>query len=367
MLHAVIMAGGSGSRLWPASRNERPKQFLALADERPLILSTVERLYGLVDPERMLIVTGEAMAPMARQTLPHLPREAILAEPAARNTAPCIGLAALRLLHDDPEAVMVVLPADHVIEPEPSFRDALGQAVALVEEDARRLVTLGIWPTYPSTSYGYIEREEPLSTPAAQRAQLKSYRVAQFHEKPPREKAEAMLRSKRFSWNAGIFVWKASTILEAIAEYEPELGEHLEAIARAQGQPDFAEVLREHFLAMKSISIDYAVMERWPSIVLIDAPFQWDDLGTWRSVERLHAGEEDASGNLLLSEKVLAIDASGNVVRSEDPEHLLAILGVENLIVIHTPEATLIAHRDAEESVREVMTQLKARGWERYL
>jgi mannose-1-phosphate guanylyltransferase len=367
MLHAVIMAGGSGSRLWPASRKERPKQFLALEDERPLILATVERLYRLVDPDRMLIVTGREMAPRARQALPHLSREAILVEPAARNTAPCIALAALRLLRDDPDAVMIVLPSDHVIRPEEEFRETLRLAADLVEEDPRRLITLGVRPTYPSTSYGYIEREESLSSPVAEEANFSSFTVRKFHEKPPREKAEEMLQAGRFSWNAGIFVWKASTILEAIAEYEPEIAVHVEAIRQAQDEANFEEVLHEHFPAMKSISIDYAVLERSPSIVVIDAPFQWDDLGTWRSVQRLHSGEEDESGNLLLSEKVLAIDARGNVVRSDAPDHLVALLGVEDLIVVHTPEATLIAHRDSEESVREIMKQLKDRGWESYL
>ena len=289
MLHAVIMAGGSGTRFWPASRKERPKQLLALSGERTMLQSTVDRLEGLVPPERLRIATTARLVDPIAEQLPDVARDAILVEPCKRDTAPAIGLAAVHLLRDDPDAVMAVMPSDHVIRPPETFRAALETARDLVQEDPSRLVTFGIRPTYPAESFGYIERGEALATtPDSHHA----FAVACFREKPKAEIAEEYLASGRFYWNSGIFVWKARTILDELAKNRPAIVEHLNKIGRAIGTPDYQSVLETEFAAIDPISIDFGVMEHAENVVVIEAPFEWDDLGSWRALERLRKPDE---------------------------------------------------------------------------
>ena len=368
MLHAVIMAGGSGTRLWPESRTSRPKQFLRFGEET-LLGATVARLGALVPMERVCVVAGRSMQPLVAESLPGLPPDNLIAEPAARNTAPCIGLAAIKLLKEDPDAVMVVLPADHIITPATRFCETIRFAVDLIDEVPERLVTLGIKPTFPSTSYGYIQRGNRLMTPvaAAQTELSGAYEVVKFHEKPPLATAERFLDDGHYSWNAGIFVWRARTILDLIDRFEPEIGQRLRMIADYWTSPKRREILETEFIAMKKISIDYAVMERAESIVVIDAPFEWDDVGTWCALDRIHADQIDADGNLALGMQLLAVNARRNIVRGNDSERLVALLGVEDLIVIETDQATLIAKKESEELVRNVIEELKNKGMQKYL
>lgn len=365
MLYAVIMAGGSGTRLWPESRNERAKQFLPLAGEKTMIAETVDRLETLVPPERVFLVAGSSMATRLRESLPQIAEANLLLEPAARNTAPCIGWAAVELLRHDPEAVMVVLPADHVIRPANVFCETLRFAAEVIEENPERLVTLGIKPTFPATSYGYIERGAALESPATirRRSLTKAHDVLCFHEKPDADRAGTFLASGRFAWNAGIFVWKAKTILELLKRFEPEMGARLDAIAQTPGR----EAVEEHFPAMKNISIDYAVMEKAEAMVVLEAPFEWDDVGTWCSLERLYADRRDAAGNIAIRTRLLTVGSSNNVVRGQDANRLIALLGVEDLIVVQTPDATLIAKKDCEESIRELIGEMRRRGLAEYL
>jgi len=369
MLHAVILAGGSGTRLWPESRKSKAKQFLSFEADRTMIESTVARLDTLVSRQCVWILTTKAMTDPVRRALPDLPPEQIIAEPVPRNTAPCIGLAAAKLFREDPDATMIVLPADHVIRPESVFQDTLHFAAELVDEDTRRLVTLGIKPTFPSTSYGYIQRKEKLQSPVAEHWSKLTvpYQVVRFHEKPPKDEAIRFLEAGCFAWNAGIFVWKARTILDLLGRFEPQIREQLDIISETIGTPQEVSAIEHHFPLMKSISIDYAVMERAESIVMLEATFSWDDVGTWCSLDRLYSGRHDPQNNLTVGAKLLAVDSNGCVVRANDPKHLFALLGMEDVIVVQTEDATLIARKDREESVRTVIEELKKRNWNEYL
>jgi mannose-1-phosphate guanylyltransferase len=336
-----------------------------------MIESTAHRLCSLVPIERAWTLTGRSMIGLIEKSLPELPKEHILAEPSARNTAPCIGWAAAKLLKNDPEATMIVLPSDHVIQPESVFCNTLQFAADLVEESPDRLVTLGIKPTFPSTSYGYIQRNRnsPLETAVTKKWKelTTAFHVVRFHEKPPLEKAAEFLKSGNFGWNAGIFVWKAKTILELLNRFEPEIGRQLNLIAEAVGTNEEQAVTDMCFPQMKKISIDFAVMERAETIIMLEAAFSWDDVGTWCSLDRLYNNRRDADGNLAVGAKFLAVDSSGCIVRGNDPNHLFALLGMKDVIVVQTEDATLIVRKDREESVRDVIEELKKRNWNEYL
>lgn len=352
MLHAVIMAGGSGTRFWPASRQAFPKQFLTLTGERSLIQSTSDRCVSWIPAERQWVVTNAAQADETRRQLPNLPANHILVEPCARNTAPCVALAAAHLLKEDPEALMLMLPADHVIQPVEAFEKAGKQGQALVEADRNRLVLFGVTPTFPSTGYGYIERGSLLD------ANGPAYNVAAFREKPDRATAEKYLKAGTFYWNCGIFIWSARRILDAITAFEPEMGTLTEGVAKSIGTAKYEATLRELFPKMKSTSIDYAVLERDKSIVVLEAPFQWDDVGSWEALTRL--SESDGAGNTVDGLHV-GVDTKNCIVRTTD-EHLVATLGLEDCIVVHTPDATLVAKRGDENAIKKLIEELKERG-----
>jgi mannose-1-phosphate guanylyltransferase len=355
MLHAVIMAGGSGTRFWPESRSARPKQLLKLIGNRTMIQSTVDRLEGLVPADRLLVVTGASLAEEIRRQLPELPPRAVLAEPCRRDTAPCIGLAALEIVRTDPEGIMAVMPSDHVISPADKFRESIALAERLVQEAPQRIVTFGIRPTYPAESFGYIERGEPLAAGV--------FRVRQFREKPKADVARGYLDSGSFYWNSGIFVWRAATILAALDERQPEMMRHLRAIDAAAGSANAAAVLEREFTAIRGISIDYAVMEHAQDVAVIEAPFTWDDVGSWQAIARLQGRDEQ--GNTIVANH-LGLRTTGSVVRGPD-DHLIVTLGIDDLIVVHTPDATLVANKHDEEAIRELVKLIAERGWQEYL
>lgn len=360
MLHAIVMAGGSGTRFWPASRAALPKQLLPLAGERTLLEDTVARLEGLVPPERVLVVTSARLLAAARRQLPQVPEAGLVGEPCKRDTAPCIGLAALLVSRHDPDATMAVMPSDHVITPAAKFQDAIRQAAALVAEAPGRLVTFGIRPTYPAESFGYIQQGAALAVaPGAAPAHV----VARFREKPPAQVAAEYLAAGDSLWNAGIFVWKAATILAALRERQPDCLAHLERIAAAWDGPDREAVFAHEFAAIKGISIDYAVLEHAADVVVIEAPFTWDDLGGWSAVARQRG--VDAEGNTIVG-RHLGIDSVRTIVHAAD-DHLVVTMGLEDMLVVHTPDATLVADRTREEAVRKVVAELEKRGWQEYL
>jgi mannose-1-phosphate guanylyltransferase len=356
MLHAVIMAGGSGTRFWPESRADRPKQLLALTGARTMIQETVDRLGTVIPPERTLVITAARLAEAMRQQLPNLPEDAIVGEPCKRDTAPCIGLAAFLAGRKDPDATLAVMPSDHVISPAATFQQAILQAARLVEREPNRIVTFGIRPTYPAESFGYIERGAALGQPGV-------FAVARFREKPPLAVAKEYLAAGNFYWNSGIFVWKARTILDALQRHQPEMYRRLEAIASADGTAEFGKTFAHEFAAIRGVSIDYAVMEKATNVAVIEAPFEWDDVGSWQAIARLRG--TDAEGNTITG-KHLGLNTSGAIVRTSD-DHLIVTLGLTDCIIVHTPDATLVANRRDEESVRKIVKLLAERGWTEYL
>lgn len=362
MLHAVIMAGGAGTRFWPASRRNRPKQLLNLAGQQTMIQATVDRLGDLVPADRVLIVTNQRLVEPIAQQLPELPADAILGEPCKRDTAPCIGLAAMLLLKTDPEATMVVMPADHVIQPNAVFQQTVTQAAALVDAVPERIVTFGIRPNYPAETFGYIERGDLLATEDAG-STAPVYRVQQFREKPNSEMARHYLETGRFLWNSGIFIWRARTIVEALQKFEPDMYGCLATIVDVAGADSFREVFDVQFAAIQGKSIDYAVMEHYDDVVVIEAPFQWDDVGSWLALGRMRGTDEN--GNTLVGRNLVL--RTRNAIVQSDGDHLVSVVGLDNVIVVHTPDATLVASQDDEQSIREMVQLLEQQGWDQYL
>ena len=360
MLHAIVMAGGSGTRFWPASRAALPKQLLPLAGATTLLQDTVDRLEGLVPPNRTMIVTSARLLDAVRSQIPGLPESGLVGEPCKRDTAPCIGLAALLVARRDPEATMAVMPSDHVIRPAAAFRRAIQQAAAMVETCPGRLVTFGVRPTYPAESFGYIQQGTPVATAPGEAS---AHVVARFKEKPPASVAAEYVAAGTYLWNAGIFVWKASTIIAALDARQPETMAHLRRIADAWDGPDRDRVFAEEFAAIKGISVDYAVLEHATDVAVIEAPFGWDDLGGWSAVARQRL--QDDAGNTSVG-RHLGIESAGTIVHAGD-DHLVVTLGLKDILVVHTPDATLVADRGHEEGVRKVVAELEKRGWTEYL
>jgi len=360
MLHALIMAGGGGTRFWPRSRAARPKQFLTFSGDRTLLQATLDRIEAQVPHDRCWVITSAAHRDEARQQLPNVPVDHIVGEPIGRDTAACIGLGATLIAREDPEATIVVMPADHLIEPVQEFRRAVHAASQLADEFPDALVTFGIRPTSPATGYGYSHRGELV----VQRQGVSAFRVESFREKPSREVAEKYVASGEYAWNSGIFVWRAHTILEELARVKPEIHAAVMRIGEAWDTPTRDAAFDMEYLKVEKISIDFAVMEKARRVLVVDAPFQWDDVGSWLALERRNP--QDAHGNTVQGLHV-NINTSGCVIVS-DPGRLVATIGVSNLLIIQDGDATLIADRRDEGAVKEVVERLKkTAGLEKYL
>jgi mannose-1-phosphate guanylyltransferase len=355
----MIMAGGGGTRLWPRSRQRRPKQFLALTGDRSLIQIALDRFEAQVPPARTWVITAAAHVDETRRQLPAVPASQIVGEPMGRNTAPCVGLGAALIVRRDPEAVMLVTPADHVIEPVQEFRRAVGVAAQLAEEHSVALVTFGIPPTYPATGYGYIERSgEPI-----QRQGLNAFRVQKFEEKPNAETAERFVNAGAFYWNSGLFVWKAKTILAALHRQRPDIAGAAERIADAWDTPERDTVLRREYEAVKGTSIDYAVMQDYPERLVVQAPFRWDDVGSWLALERM--SPQDIDGNTIQGTH-LGLKTRRCIIVGE-PGQLIATVNVEDLLIVRDGDAVLVARRDDAESVGKLVQLLREKGLENHL
>ncbi len=358
-IYATIMAGGAGTRFWPASRQLKPKQLLKLLGDRSMLQSTVDRLAGFCPAENLLILTNGKLVDAIASQLPDLPRENIIGEPAKRDTAPCVALAAALIAARDPEAIMMVMPADHVITTVDDFQSALSSAAQLVNDDPTRMITFGIKPVYPSESFGYIER----GSQSIVGATYPSYSIERFREKPDAETAKAFLEAGTFYWNAGIFVWKVRTIMAAIQKFEPGIATRINRIAAAIGSKNYDAVLQQEFCAIEGTSIDYAVLERYENVCVIEAPFDWDDLGNWTALPAIRGADPD--GNTI-DAKLLNI-ASRNCIVYSESGHLIVTLGLEECIIVHTADATLVANRKDESAVRQIAEELQKRNWTEYL
>ena len=354
---ALIMAGGKGERFWPRSRKNRPKQFLSLTgDEKTMIQLTVERILPLVDMEDIYIATNRDYRELVREQLPELPEENILCEPVGRNTAPCIGLGAAHMARKYPDAVMMVLASDHLIQKPQVFRQDLEQACQVAEE-GENLVTLGIHPTYPETGYGYICHEKEAVSPGT-----RVYPVERFVEKPDRKTAEAYLASGHYLWNSGMFVWKVSTIQKKLAQYMPELAAGLKKIQEAVGTPEQEAVLEREFPQFPSESVDYGIMEKADRIYTIPGDFGWDDVGSWLAVERIRPA--DGQGNVLEG-NVVTVGTSRSTIQGG--RKLIAAVGLEDLIVVDTQDAILICAKDHAGDIKKVLEELRNQGSSQYL
>lgn len=348
MRYAMIMAGGSGTRLWPMSRQERPKQLIPFLGGKSLLELAAGRLEGVVPADRRLVCTAEAFRSAVRESIPAVGDAQILGEPCGRDTLNAVGLTAAVLARRDPEAIFAVLTADHLIEPQDEFARRLDEGFKVVEADGSRLVTFGITPTFPATGYGYVERGDPL--PGFDRV----FASRRFVEKPDRETAEAYLEHGSFLWNSGMFVFRAATVLDAIRRYRPDTADGLARIAREWDEPDRAATLAAIYPSLYKISVDYGLMEPASrdgalSICVVPMQVNWTDVGSWPSFATTLAADEH--GNRSAARHV-AIRSERCLVASDDPSHVVATIGCSDLIVIRTKDATLVCRAEDAELVK---------------
>lgn len=342
--YALILAGGSGTRFWPLSRNAKPKQLLDLFGDGTLLEHAIRRLDGLVPRENILILTNELQADAVRENASMLPPENIFAEPAKRDTAPAVALGIGLIAARDPEAVMLVIPADQLIRDTAAYQDVMRDALAAAES-SDGLVTIGIQPTWPCPSYGYIERGENAGIPGLRHA---AHEVKRFREKPSPEVAEGFLRQGGFTWNAGMFVWSIPTVTAQLAQHAPELAAFIDELKQT---PDLSAAVAAKFPQLPARSIDYALMEKADRVLNIEATFDWDDVGSWISVAKyLHAYGEDNRANGEITE----LGSRNNIVFNARPQSRVALLGVEDLIVVQTDDALLVANRNDADAIKNL-------------
>jgi len=352
---ALIMAGGRGERFWPRSRKSLPKQFLSLtSDGKTMIQLTVERILPLVDIEDVYIATNKDYKALVLEQLPGIPEQNILCEPVGRNTAPCIGLGAVHIAARYDDAVMMVLPSDHLIKVPDIFIETLDAGCRIAEEN-KNLVTIGIQPNYPETGYGYIKMDKTIVNGEA-------FGVECFVEKPNIEKARAYLASGAYAWNSGMFIWKVSSILANLQTYLPKMYDGLMAIKSAIGTASEEERLVSVFPELESVSIDYGIMERASDIFVIPGSFGWDDVGSWLAIERIKGSDNN---NNTISGNVVAIDTNDCII--EAGEKLVAAVGLQNLVIVDTPDAMLVSSKEFTGSIKKVLEALKKQKADQYL
>lgn len=362
--YPVILAGGRGTRFWPLSRKKRAKQMLALNSERSMIQETVERLKRLAPEDRFWVITNDDLRDGIRKQLPKVPKQQIVAEPAGRNTAPAIGLAAALIARDDPKAVIGLFPSDHVIEEEKRFTAAVKKAIEIAA-NGPNMVVMGIQPTRAETGYGYIEVEQGRGARDKGQGRAASLRVLKFREKPDRETAEQYVQAGNYFWNSGMFIWSAQTLMDAMREHLPKTAAVLDEIAGTWGTKKFEKTFAKLYPKCENISVDYAVLEPRSAkgdeahLYCIPADFHWNDLGSWTALYEHHARDVDQSANVIKADRGFELDASGNYIYS--PNKFVAALGVTGLVVVETDDALLITTRERAQDVGKVVKHLDAK------
>ncbi len=345
MRYAVIMAGGAGKRLWPHSRQDKPKQLLRLIGGKSLMEVAVDRLEGLFEPEQIFIVTNARYAEQVVQAVPSIPRENIIGEPEGRDTAAAIALAAELLAGKDETATMTVFTADHIIRPKDCFTRAVRRAMDTAEAYGDALLTFGVRPTWPNTGLGYIEAGEKLADDV--------FTVARFQEKPDHATARQYVESGGYYWNSGMFVWTLPAIRGALRKFLPGTAEKLAPVAEAvRAGRDLAPILAEIYPTLDKISIDFAVMEKAPKVMMVGLNCEWIDLGSWPALEDVV--ELDQQGNAIVAENHVIMDSFRNILVSTG-DHLLAVMGIDDCIVVHSPDATLLCRKSDDQRLKELV------------
>ncbi len=356
MRYAVILAGGRGRRLWPMSRAARPKQLLPLVEGKSLLEVAVERLAGAFAPEAIYVITNAEYVPATVAALPQLPAGNIVGEPAGRDTANAVALAAAILAGKDPGATMAVFTADHIIRPVAAFLDSVDSACRAAESDREALVTFGVRAGWPHTGLGYIQAGEYVGEGV--------FAVEGFTEKPDHQTARQYVESGKHYWNSGMFVWTLEAIQAALREFMPETARQLEPVTQAvRDGSDIAGLLERIYPALTKISIDYAVMERARKVRMVELGCEWLDVGSWPALGEVSDLDED--GNVVLAENAVVLDAERNVIVSED-NHLLAVMGIDDCVIVHTPDATLICSKGDSQRLKGLVDQVAARHGRRY-
>ncbi len=350
MRHAVIMAGGSGTRLWPLSRRMRPKQLMRLFDGKSLLWHARERLRGVFEAGNIWVITSSAYIDLVAEELPDLPRENLIGEPMGRDTSNAIGLAAHLLALRDADATMAVFTADHLISPPDKFAAAITSGLQAAETHPESLVTFGITPDSPHTGYGYVHRGQALGGGA--------YRVQEFREKPTLEVARQYVASGEYYWNSGMFAWRGAAILAELAKNLPENDRTLRDLAKRWPEIGHQPEGARAFEALKKISIDFGVMEKAASVLVVEMPCRWLDLGSWNAIASTRT--PDDAGNAALATNAIVSGGMNNVLVSED-DHLLVVLGADDLVVVHSPDATLVCRRDQVEKIKDLVEMRRGR------
>lgn len=349
---AVIMAGGSGTRFWPLSKESKPKQYLQLFSDKTMLRKTVERLYPLIGPEKIYIVSTASQKELIRENVPEIPEENLIVEPVGRNTAPCIALSAVYLAGKySPQENMLVLPSDHVIIEQDVFLASLKQASEAA--DKGYLVTFGIKPDYPATGYGYIESGEALDK--------NTYKISNFKEKPDYKTAKSFLDAGNYYWNSGMFMWNLGTIIESFQQYAPSIIEPVFDIVDLYNKKETDQSIGKLYADIPKQPVDVAIMEKSTKGVVIPVNYHWSDVGSWRAVSEL---QEKDKNNSTLPEKSIVIQSEDNYVHSKK---LIALIDVNDLIVVETDDALLIADKASAEKVKDVVETIKKRNWKEYL
>lgn len=344
------MAGGSGTRFWPRSKVVKPKQYLNLFGNESLLQSTVKRFETFTDDRNIYIVSSKTQAKVLEEQTPMLPKENLIYEPVGKNTLPCIGLAAMFAERENPDGIMVVSPSDHLIENVELFRDTVLTGAEIAKEKDG-IVTIGITPAYPATGYGYVKTGEDITGTG----RIRQFKVERFVEKPNEETAKEYLRQGGFFWNSGLFIFKISVFLKAVQQFAPDLYRDLRKIQADLGTPSFEQTLDTIYRAVESISVDYGIMEHARNIYLVEGSFDWNDLGSWESVYL--TDKKDENGNAGSGEAIL-LDTRNSYVYSDSG--LVAVVGLDDVVVVQDGNTTLVCKRDKTEDVKKIVEQLKA-------